>query len=77
MSKIRGRLKGGHVMYANPVHLKRLRKQRLMKRCVLPRRAWSQNGRVMYVNLVDLIHSRKQRLMKNSAVSLPCAGGAN
>jgi len=53
-----------------------LRKQRLMKRCVLPRRAWSKNGRVMYASPVHLILLRKQRLMKNSAFSFPCAGDA-
>jgi hypothetical protein len=33
------------------------RKQRLVKRCVLRRRAWSQSGRVMYASPVHLIHA--------------------
>jgi hypothetical protein len=67
----------GHAKCATLVHLIPLRKQRLMKHCVLPRRAWSQNGHVMGGKPVHLEHLRMQRLMKNSALSPPCAEAAN
>jgi hypothetical protein len=39
-----GYLNDGCANCANLVHLTLLRKQRLMKHCVLPSRAWLQNG---------------------------------
>ncbi len=53
------------------VHLILLRKQRLMKHCVLLRIAWSQNGHVMCANPIHLDYLRMQRLMKNSAMPPP------
>jgi hypothetical protein len=58
------------------VHLKLLRKQRLMKHYALTRRALSQHGHVMCANPVNLKHFRKQRHMKDSAAS-PHVGGTN
>ena len=61
-----GYLKDGRAKCASLFHLLLLRKQRLMKHCVLPRRAWSQNGHVIRANLVHLKHLRMLRPMNNS-----------
>jgi hypothetical protein len=68
-------LKDGHAKCGMLVHLILLRKQRLMKQCVLI--VWTQNGHGVCANPVHLEHLRMQRLMKNSAMSPPCAEAAN
>ncbi len=65
----RSLLKDGYAKCTTLVHLILLRKQRLMKHCVLLRIAWSQKGHVMCANPVHLEHLRVQRLMNNSAMS--------
>jgi hypothetical protein len=62
-------MKDGHAKCATLVHLILLRKQRLIKHCVLSRIAWTQNGDEMCANPGHLEHLRMQRLMKNSAMS--------
>jgi uncharacterized protein YdcH (DUF465 family) len=68
---ITGYLKDGHAMCDILVRLKLLNKQRLMKHCVLPIRAWSQNGHVMCANPVHLKHLRKQRLVRKTVLCPP------